>query len=204
MSNLGDMVDAIKDDLVLTGSDYDSQIKNKIRTAIRTLQKRPFWFLWKTGEVTLTTGNTSVALPSDFGVLDTADLIYSGTRRKDGCGFDFLDYEKMKGRYWGVYPIPSGVPEACAERNAVLYVSHTAAASYTILLDYYRQDVALPTSDSDTSVFFDEAYDAVRSRAMALFKAESQHYEMEEKDEKRAAYFMRTLLDQHERRTGGN
>lgn len=198
MSTLSTVRNHIKSDLFIEDSTvYDAQIDNAIRSALRQCSSKRFWFLWVTGSVTLESGNTTVTLPSNFGVVDAVNIIYSGNRLRDGNGFDLLHYDRLRSEYLDKQTLSSGRPKACAVMNNLLYVSHTADADYTIVLDYYRKDATLPSGDSATSVWFDDGYDVIRSLAMWIFKREAQGYTATDEDGANAAYYMKQLSERH-------
>ena len=199
---VSDVREQIKSDLVIVGTDYDSQIDTAIRSALRQLRARKFWFLEKYADLTLSSGYKSLTLPSDFGAPGSFDIIRSGQRFVDGQGFDLLNFAELRAQYWAVEPPISGSPFACAVSNVTLYFSHTADADYTIPSVYYRKDATPPTA-SETSVWFDDGYDVVRSMAQYIFKRDSQHYTPSEEDGTMVANYMNSLERQHERYVGG-
>ena len=202
MATLQDVRERIKSDMAITGSIYDVQIDDAIRSALRELRGRKFWFLEAVGTTTIPSGSAGGALPSDFGNPGSFSLITGGLWLGDGNGFDFLSLEKLKQDYWNTFPIPTGQPEACSIVNRTLYSSHTADQDYTVSLFYFRQDAAPPTA-AETSVWFDDGYDVVRSKAQYIFKRDSQQYTVSEADGDMADMHMKTLERRHERYEAG-
>lgn len=199
MATAGDIRDHIKSDLIITGTDYDAQILNAIQSALRQLRVRKFWFLVKSDNLTLTQSASSVSLPIDFGAPDTFDIIdASGTRFVNGRGFDFISYDALRNKYWDTQTLTSQLPEACAILGTTLHFSHLADQAYTVPIVYYRKDATLPTAD-DTSVWFDDGYDVVRSMAQYIFKRESQHYTANEEDGSMVTNYLSALERNHER-----
>lgn len=174
MSTLLIACDAVKLRLAINNTSEDARIYDEIRTVIRQLMGKPYWFLRKTDTVAISAGVTSVAAPADFGILGEAELIYGGRRYSDD-EFKVIPFEQLRRDYWYADPVPSAVkPEAVSIVNAVVYLSCTTTAASTLYLDYYRKDTALPINPSETSVFFgDEALDVVVSAAQALFEKRS-------------------------------
>lgn len=202
MANVSDIRDQIKDDLVIVGStDYDNQIDKAIQSALRALRKRKYWFLEKKDNLTLASGDSSLTLPTDFSCADTFQLISGGTRLRHNYGFDFLDHNDLEEVYYDVDPLPTGQPAACAVLNGTLYFSHIADQAYTIPAVYFQQDATLPTA-SQSSVWFDDGYDVVRSLAQLIFKRDSQHYTAAEEDGNMYDRYLNTLDRQHERYEG--
>ena len=197
MTTLQDMRDEIKSDLVISGADYDTQIDNKIRSAIRQYRGSRFWFLLANGTRTLLAGTSSVSLPSSFAAPRTFDLIYAGTRLYDGNGFDFLSYSRLTETYWMTSPLFTGVPRACAISGSTLHMSSLADADYTINFTYYKTDSPLPSGDSGTSAWFDEGYDAIRSMAQFLFKRDAGGFAATEEDGAMATFHMEQLRQAH-------
>lgn len=196
------MREQIKSDLVIVGTIYDAQIDTAIRSALRQLRIRKFWFLETIANLTLASGSSSLALPDNFAAPEIFDLISGGSRFTDGDSFDFLSFEDLRAKYWTDNPIPTGTPVACAISNRTLYFSHIANQEYTIPSVYYAKDATEPQA-SDTSIWFDDGYDVVRSMAQYIFKRDSQGYTASEEDGSMVTNYMSALGRQHERFIGG-
>lgn len=201
MAVVSDVLDQIKSDLVIVGSDYDTQIVNAIHSALRALRKRKYWFLETIADLTLPIGESSLTLPTNFSTAWSFDLINTGEVLVDRNGFDFIDLNEMRNNYYRVSPLPTVQPNACAISKNTLYFSSIADKEYTIPAIYYEQDATLPTT-SETSVWFDDGYDVVRSLAYMIFKRDSQHYTASEEDGNMYQRFLTTLNRQHERFEG--
>lgn len=202
MADLSDVRGQIKSDLVIIGTDYDAQIDNAIRSALRQLRARKFWFLETITDLTLSATASTLTLPTNFGCSGTFDLITSNIRLSHERGFDFLSLGDLRSLYYTTSPLQTGQPLACAESNGTLYVSHISDVSYTIPAVYYAKDATLPSGDSDESVWFDDGYDVVRSMANYIFKRDSQHYTASEEDGSMVRNYTEALGRQHERREG--
>lgn len=185
MATLSDLRTHIKLDTKVNGTEKDSQVDNAIRSALRQLRGKRFWFLKQESTATLASTSSSIWLPGvlpDLSIIDDVQLSDEISVYYDGAGFDFLSYSDYKRKWYTQVEKPTGRPLACTVRNGTLTFSHSADQSYTALIDYYNQDETLPTADSDTSVWFDEGYDVVRSKAMTIFKREVLGYSLSEDD----------------------
>ena len=203
MATFSDVVDDIKNDLVITGADYDSRIKGAVRSALRQLRKKRYFFLQTTGTVTLLTGQSSVALPTDFGTHHGFSFVTGGQRYHDGAGLDFLTYDRLQSEYMTISPMNTGVPRACAIWGTTLYFSDIAAADYTIDCVYYKQDAALPMADGDTSAWFDDGYDLVKAMAQVIFKGSTPEFEVTQMDTQLVTMYSGELDAQNENYFGG-
>ena len=201
MAVVSDVRDQIKSDLIIVGTDYDTQIDNAIRSALRQLRTRKFWFLEKSANLTLSQSESSLTLPTDFGSPGVFDLISGGTRLSHRRGFDFISYEDLRSMYWNTSPLDTQTPVACAVSGTSLHFSHIADQEYTVPAVYYRKDAAAPGA-GDTSVWFDDGYDVVRSMAQYIFKRDSQHYKPSEEDGSMVSNYMEALKRQHEQYEG--
>lgn len=191
----------LKADLVISGTDYDTQIDNAIRSAQRQLRGKRYWFLKQIGTVSVGSGSNEGTLPTNFSALCNFDYVYNGRIYQDKDGFDLLDYHNLRLKYFTQSPLPtSAMPEACAILGNKVYMSHLAADDMTINIEYYKKDVDLMTSDADTSVWEDEGYDVLRSLAMVIFKTSSPEWTLTQNDTEAAAMFMAALDEQHIKR----
>lgn len=171
MSTLLTVRNAVKTRLAINNTAEDARIDDEVRTVIRQLEGKPYWFLRKVGSVAISVGVVSVAAPTDFNILGEAELIYNGRRYGEG-EFDIIPFTELRQTYWYAAPVTSGAkPEAAALVNTTFYLSHTTTAESTLYLDYYRKDTAAVTNTTDTSVFFgNEALDVVIAATQALFE----------------------------------
>ena len=78
MPVLSDVVDEIKSNLVLNGTDYDTQVKSAITSTLKRLRGKKLWFLEEQGTVTLLTGFSTVAMPTDFSMPRNVQILISG------------------------------------------------------------------------------------------------------------------------------
>lgn len=203
MATLSDIVDDIKNDLVITGSDYDSRIKGAVRSSLRQLRKKRYWFLKTSDTITLISGDSSVSLPSNFGVDFSFSFVSGGKRYKDGDGLDFLTYDRLQSEYHTISPLNTGTPRACAVWGTTLYFSDIADTNYTIDCLFYAQDATLPTVDSDTSIWFDDGYDLVKAMAQFIFKSSTPEFEATASDESLVKLYSGELDRQNENYFGG-
>lgn len=203
MATAGDIISDIKSDLIINGSDYDTQILKAIQTTLRQLRGKRFWFLERLANLTLVPTAFSCLLPDDYSAPNSFDLLYSGAYRQDGQGFDYLHFNKLKLKYWLTTPLQTTVPQACAVMNNLLYVSCLSNDTYTISGTYYAQDETLPQSAVDTSIWFEDGYDVVKAMAQFTFKRNAQGYTATEEDGELAKIQLATLGTTHENRYGG-
>lgn len=202
MAIASDIIDQIKSDLVINGTDYDTQILNAIRSALREYRNKRFWFLEASDTLTTVTDSETVALPDDYAAPLSFELLYGGCRLGDGNGFDFLTKDRLKREYWTTDPLQTSVPQACAEYGGVLYLSCLSNAAYSIPIEYYKKDAALPGA-SQTSVWFDDGYDAIRTRAQYIFKRDAKGYSVTEEDGAMAREALHLLGEVHAARKAG-
>lgn len=202
MTVASDIVDQIKSDLVINGTDYDTQILNAIRSALRQYRGKRFWFLEASDTLTATIGSGTVALPSDFSAPRSFELLYQGSRLSDGEGFDYLTFDRLKREHWTTNPLQTTNPRACAVFANTLYLSCLADAAYSIPITYYKQDAALPAA-SGTSVWFDDGYDAIRTMAQFIFKRDAQGFMATEEDGDMARGALDRLGETHIAHMGG-
>lgn len=197
MANLSDMRDEIKDNLTIRGTSKDTMIGRYIRAAIRQNQRKRLWFLRTIGTVAVASTDTSVSLPSDLSLIESVDLLTSSSRYTHGRGFDLLEYDRLRQQYFNTATLATERPQACAQVGTTLYLSHTSDAAYTLSVTYFKRDASLPTADTDTSVWFDDGYDAIRSLAQHLFAKE--HMATKDSDAEIPRGYMAMLMAQHER-----
>jgi hypothetical protein len=173
MANLAAIRSRIDRDFELNGS-RNSDIDDAIRSAIRANQGRPLWFLHTLTTITLASGTSTATLPTDFGAKDTFRILINGTYYGQGDGFDYLFFDDLNAYHRK--SLSSGQPRRCAVLGNTLYFDATADANYTIEVVYYKKDVTLPNADADTSVWFDDGQDVIRSHAMAILADETLEY----------------------------
>ena len=191
MATLLDMRTRIKSALAIQGTEFDTDIDDSIRSSLLELQQGRMWFLEKKGTVTLLDGADSVALPDDFGSGKNARILINTVYRGETQGFIKHDFRTLEEVYRRT--LYDGYPQNYAYYGTTLYVDVTANADYPIDLTYYQKDVTLPTDDTDTSIWFDDGYDAVRTLAMAMFKDEVEGYDTAPADWSRAENYASKL-----------
>ena len=172
MSTLATMRDAIKNALVINVTTYDGNIDASIRSALRLLQRKRYWFLQASDTLTLSAGTSSVSMPADFAMPDKFYLIDGDYRKGHGRGFDLLEYDRFSKEYRTQATVPTGTPRACSLRGTTLNTSHAPSSNTSIIVDYYKKDANLPTLDADTSVWFDDGFELVRATAQFIYEKE--------------------------------
>jgi hypothetical protein len=196
MVTLLTMREQIKTELLVNGTALDSSVDNAIRSALRIMRGKRFFFLESTTTIALLSGNSSVALPSDFAAAGTFSIVNGSAVMMDGAGYDYLTYDELQRKWLYVATLPNGLPQACAVLNGTLYNSHTANQDYAIRLNYFKKDATLPTSDTDTSIWFDDGYDVIRSHARKIFKQETEGYTPDGNDDALIAMYYGNLCQQ--------
>lgn len=186
----------IKRDLVIPNSDWDDSIVDAIHTALRLLIGKKYWFLEDSKTLTVLSGATTVALPTDFGGVGQFTLIDGTIRSTDLRSFDFYsDFSRFQEDYRQDATVISGTPVACAIRGNLLHVSHAVTANTSIECMYFKKDASLPLAESATSVWSEEGFDVLRSLATQVFKRECMQYEETQADNDRVQLYL-TRLDQ--------
>ena len=175
MANLLDLRTRIKNALAIQGTEFDTDIDDSICSALTELEQEPMWFLQKKDTVTLLTGNDSVSLPSDFAAPFNARVLINNVYRDKQSGFQKQDFTVLEDLYRK--QLTSGYPMNYTYWAGSIYVDVTANADYTIDLTYLQKDAVKPSDDTDTSVWFNEGLDAVRTLAMAMFKDDVEQYD---------------------------
>lgn len=176
MVTVSDIVDDIKADLTLNGSDYDARLVRAVQSSLRQLRGRRYWFLRGYSTLTATANSESILITStlsDFSVIDSLDLIANNSRFFNLSGFDRLSFDDLRQKYWVESTIPTGTPEAWSIQNKTIYLSHKATATYSLPISYYKQDATIPAA-GETSIWFDDGYDVVRAMAQYIFKRDTQ------------------------------
>lgn len=205
MATFTDLVNDIKADLTLNGSDYDAAIIRKGQTALRRLRGKRYWFL--RGNATLTAAVSSETITisaqvNNFSVIDSLDLIADGTRYYNFEGFDRLSYDELRSVYWDQGTIPTGRPVAWAIESGVIYLSHKADQAYSLLMNYYKQDATLPGAGGVT-IWGDDGYEVLRAMTMNIFKRDTQGMTVTESDREMLAEELEALGMTHISKTEG-
>lgn len=179
MSTLGAVIDAVKDNLEIVDSEKDATISGFVRTSLRQLRKKRYWFLLKRTNLTLSSGGSSVTLPSDYSTMNTVHLIDSGAIYTNDTGFHLVTYDNFYSAYLTAATVPTGIPTGCtvvdnASESLILF-NRAPTSNMTIPITYYMQDAVLPTVTGDTSVWFDDGFDLVRALTQLLYQRYSQN-----------------------------
>lgn len=198
MSTLLTMGNRLKADLRINGTEMDAQIYDAIRSAIRQKRGLKFWFLRALGNVNVAQNSNIATLPSDFSVMGDDNVA------KKSTAVQFL----QSGQYRNIYQMPlaelqskflqnatvnQGVPTYCAIEGNQIYFDRASQDATSLRIIYYKQDAMLPTGNGDTSVWFDDGWDVVRSLAMVIFKRDADGYGEAEESGSMADYHYKQL-----------
>lgn len=200
----GTLKTRIQRDTKRTDSDYSAPAGDAIVSAIRQYDHMPMWFTKYRDTLTLASGDSSVALPSDFKTLSTLRLIDStGRVYTDKTGFNEATLTALD-EWQYISPKPTQRPCEWAIENGTLYVDSTADAAYTLPLVYYRKDTTYPANDGDSSLWLgDDACDLIRFQAMAMFYRDELHNsEMAGEYEIKANEKLSLLIAENNKRNG--
>lgn len=174
-------------------------IGNAIVTAIKFYEQSPMYFNETMGSLTLAEGNSSVALPDDYGSM--IDLKLFDGNRYYGTQSDFKGAE-----YVFVSDRLACNPNPCRPRwhgnfGNSIYFDAIADQDYVLQLAYYSRDVSYPVADNDTSIWFGDGVDVIRYHAIATFYNDTLH-SPELGDpffDKAALYFDNLMIDNNNR-----
>lgn len=206
MATVTDIVDDIKADLTLNGSDYDASIVRAVQSALRELRGKRYWFLETYGTLTATASSETLLITdtyTNFGAIKSLDLNAQSRRHYNHAGFDQRSFDDLRALYWSDSTIATGQPVAWAIVNKTLYFSHKCASAYSLPIVYYKQDATLPGAGG-TSVWFDEGYDAVKARAQYIFKRNTQGMMATEADWDMVLLAEKSLGETHINMTSGD
>lgn len=200
MSTLGAVIDAVKDNLEIVDTEKDATISGFVRTSLRQLRKKRYWFLLKRSNLTLVSGGSSVTLPSDYSTMNTVHLIESGTIYTKDTGFHLVTYDEFYSDYLTETTVPTGRPNGCTVLDNVseslILFNRAPTSNLTIPITYYVQDTTLPTATGDTSVWFDDGFDLVRALTQLLYQRYSQNDTQAATDE--VTFYTQTLNQQND------
>lgn len=205
MTTVQDIVNVIKADLTINGSDYDSLLVRAVQSRLRELRGKRYWFLRGYSTLTATASSETINVTStlsDFSVIDSLDLIANNYRFTDGNGFDFLSFDRLRAQFWINSTVPTGQPVAWAIVGNTIYLSHKAASAYSLPISYYKQDATLPAA-SESSIWFDDGYDVIRAGAQYIFKRDAQGMTLEEADRDMMLMAEGALGEEHINKTVG-
>lgn len=184
MATVTDIVNDIKADLTLNGSDYDARLVRAVQTRLRELRGKRYWFLRAYSTLTTTANSETIDVTdtlADFSVIDSLDLIANGSRFTNYEGFNRMSFDDLRATYWTESTIQTGTPEAWSIQDTAIYLSHKASTTFTLPISYYKQDATLPAAGG-TSIWFDQGYDVIRAGAQYIFKRDTQGMTLEEAD----------------------
>lgn len=148
-------------------------IGDAIVTAIKYYEPQAFWFTDHKDTLTLLSGVNSVALPSDFKAMQNLRIIVNGFYVGRNTGFELVDNAALEDN-WPDATL-SQTPQEWSKFGSLVYVNCLADQNYSLPITYTRGDTSYPSEDGDTSIWFDEAADLIRYKAMATFYRDKLH-----------------------------
>lgn len=158
-----------------TSATYGTMVNDLIVTAIKMYERRRFWFLEKTGTVTLNSAAATVAAPSDFKAMISLMLLRDGYYYGEDQGFTEATFRELRNN--SLNSALTGYPREWALLGNTIYVDRLADQNYTLRVDYIKGDATYPASGSDTSVWFEEGVDLIRVKTLAMFWRDVMHNE---------------------------
>lgn len=189
----------IRNEINKPSTQYDTFIDDAIRSAIRFYSGERFWFLEETTTLTLASGNSSTALPTNFGLHRKLRVKVNNIWRTHGKGFDHITFDELKDEFTDASA--TGAPTNWATFGAAIYVDKAADSNYEMDIAYIKKDTSLPDADGETSVWFEDGQDLIREKAMEFVYRDRLHaYEKANEHETKAATWLNTLTTQHNQR----
>ena len=139
----------------------------EILSAIRYYSGRPFYFLeTNSTSLSLSSSASATALPANFQSPIGLRIQVNGTWLGEDDGFKPTTYTELKKLRRDT---SAGQPWHWAIFGSNIEFSKVADATYSLDFDFYKGDSAMPSADSDTSVWFDEPRDMIINRALEFF-----------------------------------
>lgn len=169
MSTLAAVRNEVKANLTIVGSSQDTAIDGYIRTTLRNLRKKRYWFLRRRTTLALAQGGFLVSLPAGFSAPDFANLYYDGRVYSQNTGFQLMDYQQLAASIYTTTREQRRPYRWALAFNNALETDSLAQQAATLEFVYFCQDITLPTADSDTSVWFDDGFDVVRASTQLLY-----------------------------------
>lgn len=162
MSNLGEMVRRIREDLD-RGNDFDVRIKRAIETAIKFYKNRRFGWNIKRAYAVLTSGNEYVSLPTDWVEADFLQL----NRDTSRYPMQEVTYDWIEDQYGPTDE--RGQPYAYAIQHRSLRLYPIPDRTYTLMLSFQfeMKDVSASASDAATNAWLTEGEELTRKHAMS-------------------------------------
>lgn len=176
-TTLGALAERILDETkqnVASGQSQLPFIKDSIRSAIRLVNGSRLWFLEKTDTDTLLTSTNSVVFPSDYAALELLRVKINGKwTSSDDTGFSEVGFHEFKDLARD--DTQSGPPRIFTQYAGAFLFFPYAADDYIVELNYCKKDTTEPSSDSDTSVWFDDGQDVIRLKAKEIYYRDHKH-----------------------------
>lgn len=182
----------------IQGVTLDTIAGEELLAAIRLYEGKPWWFLEDNDAMTLDGGTSQEALPANFGTPIDLRIQVNGTWLGWDDDFRPATYREVKARRLNT---DTGTPSRWAIFGGNLEFDKVADANYTLDFDFYKRDATLPSADSVSSVFFDEAQELILNRAVEYIYANTLHdSEMAATYRQKAEEWERELTKRHNRR----
>lgn len=165
---LGDLKTQIQAITSRVSSDFADFAQLGILSAIKYMETEHPYVLQKSGTVTVLANTNSIPLPDDLNQLIYVQYNIGGVVYNVPVGFQGMTYPELLNLFSTTTQV--GNPTAYAVFNESLYIFPFSTNDFTYTLSYYYTDATYPSSDSDTSVWFNDAtLDCVRTKAIEWF-----------------------------------
>ncbi len=175
-------------------------IGDAIVTAIKFYEAKHIWFTEKKDTLSLTSGASTVDLPSDFKSITNLRLLNGVTFNGKGTGFDPKSIQYLEENW--ITSTLTTQPTEWALFNGKIYVNSISDATYTLYITYNYGDSTYPSASGDTSVWFGEGADVVRYEATAIFYEEYLHdYDLAAKARAAAGRYFQALIERNNSRS---
>lgn len=148
------------------GVTFAVHAQNSILAALVYYQGEEFTFLEGNATPTLSSGESSEELPTDYHTPVNLRIQVNNEWRGEKQNFKQTTIKDIKDRRT---TSSTGTPERWADWNGNIEFDVVADANYTLDFDYFKADATLPAADTVSSVFFDEGRDLILERSKAYF-----------------------------------
>lgn len=165
---LGDLKTQIQAITARISSAYADFAQQAILSAIKYMETEHPYVLQKSGTVTVLKNTNSIPLPADLNQLIYAQYNIGGVIYNSPIGFSQCTYPQLLNLYSTTTQVGNPTQYAVFSNSLYIFPMSTSDVEYT--LTYYYTDSSYPQTDSDTSVWFNDAtLDCVRTKAIEWF-----------------------------------